>query len=895
MKSQLIKRYIGIPIIIVVILIVKIVSGWEREPSARFSSHWRTSPDRRWVGPHFWANRLQDWAVVNRRLVCLASRPMRTVHLLTRRLGASEGDFAVSVQLGRVRSAAADTSVSSGGILFGAGADLDYRAAALIHHSYGSSGGLYAGIDTRGFLFLRDFEEEDSIIASSDAALSSVDAVALSLEAHRRGVAYNLDIAAFSPGQPGDTVFLSVRDVSGARLVGNLALVSHSASADGARFWFAAWQMDGDKLEVFDSRMLGPVIGTQYTLSRGTLKIAAQFMPLGLDDNPVAELQMSDGRSWHGVANSEIVRPGFTATFRVEDWDGSQERRFRIAYALTATDGTSVMHYRYGTIRKDPVDKEEIIVAAFTGNHNVARPMPGEFAGVDGGWFPWDWGVWFPHTDIIEHVASHQPDLLFFSGDQVYETASPTRADFEQPYEDYLYKWYLWYWAFRQLTAEIPSVTIPDDHDVFQGNLWGAGGKATPPGLSGAAAQDAGGYVLPAEWVNMVQRTQTSHLPDPYDPTPVEQGISVYYTDILYGGVSFAVVEDRKFKSAPAGLLPAADVSDGWPRNRNFDAKASADVPGAKLLGDRQLRFLEHWAGDWSGGAWMKVLLSQTLFANVATIPDTALDGSVIPTLPVLPLGEYAENDRIVSDMDSDGWPPTGRNKALRAMRKGFAVHLSGDQHLGSTVQYGVDDWRDAGYALCVPSVANFWPRRWFPPVPGENREPGAPRYTGDFEDGFGNKVTVLAVSNPHQYGRTPEMLHDLAPGYGIARFDRKTRAVSLAAWPRWADPVGGDSPYAGWPVTFQQQDNYGRTPVGYLPRFDISGMENPVVQVVNDASGEVVYTLRIGGNSFTPMVFAEGPHTVHIGEQGTAQWKTFAGSQPTKEMSSDTVAVVFP
>ncbi len=125
------------------------------------------------------------------------------------------------------------------------------------------------------------------------------------------------------------------------------------------------------------------------------------------------------------------------------------------------------------------------------------------------------------------------------------------RADFERPYLDYLYKWYLWYWAYRDLTAEIPAVTIPDDHDVFHGNVWGAGGRATPPGLTGAAAQDAGGYKLPAAWVNMVQRTQTSHLPRRTIPATVDQGIGVYYTDLLYGGVSFAVIEDRKFKSAP--------------------------------------------------------------------------------------------------------------------------------------------------------------------------------------------------------------------------------------------------------------------------------------------------------------------------------------------------------
>jgi hypothetical protein len=376
----------------------------------------------------------------------------------------------------------------------------------------------------------------------------------------------------------------------------------------------------------------------------------------------------------------------------------------------------------------------------------------------------------------------------------------------------------------------------------------------------------------------MVQRTQTSHLPDPYDPTPVQQGIGVYYTDVLYGGVSFAVLEDRKFKSAPAALLPEANIWNGWPRNRDFDPQSQADVQGAELLGGRQLDFLERWANDWTAGTWMKVVLSQTLFANVATLPAGELTGSVIPSLEILSPDEYAEDERVVSDMDSNGWPQTGRNLALRAMRRGFAVHLSGDQHLGSTIQYGVDEWRDAGYALCVPSVANFWPRRWYPAEPGGNRDPAAPRYTGDYEDGFGNKITVLAVSNPSRSDKEPASLHDRAPGYGIARFKRRTREISLAAWPRWADPGRGDGPYPGWPVTFTQVDNYRRQPVAYLPEIVVSGMEDAVVQILRDDSDEIVYTLRILGSKFVPPVYAAGSYTVRVGEPGTERWREFTG-----------------
>ena len=36
-----------------------------------------------------------------------------------------------------------------------------------------------------------------------------------------------------------------------------------------------------------------------------------------------------------------------------------------------------------------------------------------------------------------------------------------------------------------------------------------------------------------------------------HDPTPVQQGISVYYGDMVYGNVGFAILGDRQFKSGP--------------------------------------------------------------------------------------------------------------------------------------------------------------------------------------------------------------------------------------------------------------------------------------------------------------------------------------------------------
>ncbi len=821
----------------------------------RFQSSWQKTHDRTWVGPDCWANRLQDWRVANGRLECVegaANKPMRTVHLLTRWLSEKNGSLRMSVLSGLIEETDKVSPDAKTGFLVGAGRGLDYRTAALIHHSHGPGAGLFAGMDGQGNLFVTDFAENRLIIEAKGKSL--MQKIRLELTVQPDGPKYNLILRASHP-ETGELLnSLTLDEVDPERLEGSLALVSHPGTGDGLhRFWFREWKVSGSKLAHDPDRSCGPVLSTQHTLSRGIMKMTAQMLPIGPEDTLEATLEMQKEGQWQAVSSARIIVPGYTATFRIEDWDPTQDWPYRVVYEMKQTDGKTRTSIYSGKVRHDPVDKETIVLAAFTGNHNLGQG----WGGVDSGHFPWTERLWFPHNDLTEKVAKHKPDVLFFSGDQVYEGASPTAAQkspLDKAHLDYLYKWYLWCWAFRDLTRDVPSISIPDDHDVFQGNLWGAGGRKTE-------RDNQGGYVMPAEWVNMVQRTQTGHLPDPFDPTPIEQGITVYYCDLNYGRISFAVVEDRKFKSGCAGLAPP--TTSGRPDHvidPDFDPR-TADVPGAKLLGGRQLRFLEEWAADWTNTD-MKAVLSQTVFANATSLHGAGLQ-------------------RLVADYDSNGWPQTGRNNALRKFRKGFATHVSGDQHLATIIHYGVDDWNDAGWSLCVPSVANFYPRAWMPLEPGKNRQQGLPDYTGEFLDGLGNRITVWAAANPGEpSGREPAALHDRMPGYGIVKFNKKDRTVTLECWPRYADPddprSGGQ--YPGWPLTFNNEDNYGRKATAFLPTIKVSGLADPVVQVIEEASGEIVYTFRINGTSFRPKVFKMGVYTLIIGEPGTEKTKLLHG-----------------
>lgn len=838
-----------------------------------FQSKWTNAVDRTWVGPEYWANRLQDWRVENGRLECVegsSRKPMRTVHLLTRRLGTEKGSLKMSVLTGPVSSPDKISPEARTGFLVGVGKGLDYRAAALVHHSYGAGAGLFAGIDTGGSLFINDFAVEDKILVSQGEGIGIFKSIELKLTARPEGEDYSMTLSACSPETGEELSSLTLGGIKPDRLEGNLALVSHSGSDEGNnRFWFQNWYVSGSKVEVYEDRICGPILSTQYTLSHNVMKTTAQMMPVGQMDTKIAVLEIIQDGKWIEIAKANVVELGFTAIFRVEDWDSSKDFPYRVRYDLKFSDGSSEHYFRYGTIRHDPLDKETIILAAFTGNHNLGHG----FKGADSGTFPWADRVWFPHKDLTDKVAKHRPDVLFFSGDQVYEGASPTspdRSSMEKAHLDYLYKWYLWCWAYRDLIKDIPSVTIPDDHDVYQGNLWGAAGRKTDK-------DNRGGYIMPAEWINMVQRTQTGHLPDPYDPTPIEQGIGVYYCAMNYGRISFAVIEDRKFKSGPSGLAPrtksgrADHVIDP-----NFDP-GTADVLGAKLLGERQLKFLEEWAADWRDTD-MKVVLSQTVFANA-----TSLHGP--------------NETRLVADYDSNGWPQTGRNAALHKFRKAFATHVSGDQHLATIIHYGIDDWDDAGWSLCVPSVANFYPRSWLPLEPGKDREQGMPDYTGKFLDGLGNHITVWAAANPRKpTGKEPAALHDRMPGYGIVRLNKKDRTITFECWPRYADPAdpktGGQ--YLGWPKTVSMEGHYGRKAAAYLPTVNISGMIDPVVQVIDEANNEIVYTLRIKGTSFRPKVFKEGMYTIKIGEPGTDKMNVLKNISSMEETQTETLEVVF-
>ncbi|GAA5521567.1 alkaline phosphatase D family protein [Aliifodinibius salicampi] len=834
-----------------------------KEASTPMRSRWTEWPDMRWVGPEFWGNRLQDWCIADGQVECLISASNRTLHCLTHQLGEGAGDFRIAVELELLNN----TGSGQDRVGFRIGARAgdqpvrvqfeDYRRNAI----YGE--GLQIGMDANGRLFIGGERGDESISLQGP--------VRLELDATEAGGPYTLSLKAIDVSSGKLLGSLTAEGIEAGQLKGNVALLSHLSSQEkepmAPSVRFSDWRISGSKVRSNPGQTFGPICFAQYTLDRGVLKITAQLAPVEMINGHKVELQLRSGGQWETVEDTNIHQLARTAHFRIEDWQHDEDIPFRIRLELPLKSGDKEYFYE-GTITGEPVSADRVKMAVFSCNSHHG----------------------FPNAEVVENVKKHHPDIAMFLGDQIYESHGGFGAertdDVERATLDYLRKWYMFGWSYRDIFRHIPGGFIPDDHDVFHGNIWGEGGKEAPTDKGwGYEAQDKGGYKYPPEWVRMVERTLTSHLPDPWDPTPIKQDIGVYYTDWTYGGVSLAILEDRKFKSAPGNVLPF-EVVNGFPQDPDIDLSQYYDID-ADLLGGRQQAFLEQWVADWSHGAKMKAVLSQSPFSGAHTMSKGATHDRNVPQQPIPPRGEYPSGDYPARDMDTNGWPQKGRDEALDLIRRGFALHIAGDQHLGSVIQYGVDEYRDAGFVFTGPALNNIWPRRWWPTVE-EDHQPlvGRPKYTGNFKDAFGNQMTVLAVANPVQTNRDPGLIYDRVTGYGIVTFDKTDRSMRIECWPRYVDPLANpEGQYDGWPIVVSQQANYGRKAVGYLPEVRVQGLQNPVLQLYQEESDQLEYALRLQGDRFTPKVFdLHSTYTIRVGEPDQDRWQEVEGVTPGED-----------
>ncbi len=765
------------PRLLLLILLADLAHG------AEIAISWPDAITRPWPGPALWANPAEDWVVRSGRAENTFAGGNRNLTLLTAELTPAAAPFAIRCRLDQVSMASPMPGFA--GFQVGlASASGDFRETALF------GAGLCAGVKSDGTLFLNNTS------GTGKKVPTPFNLVTLELKGEpAAGGNYQLSLGASDAS--GQTLGSVTAEAHGSWLPGLVAFTVSSKlppkldlakprppvvpalaqdRGGSLRVAFSRLLLAGEKVALHPERSFGPIQWvTQAPSNDGSVRLLVQAAPFGVLEKHDVALSL-DGKAYNSAVLDSASR---TARFTIRRMDLSVAHTYEVSL-----DGSSFK----GTIRALPKGRSVTLAALSC-----------------------DDATGFPHHDLVANVAAHKPDVLAFLGDQIYEGVGGYGHLVDQQSNEralvcYLRKFAMHGWIWRDLLRDIPSVTLPDDHDVFHGNLWGNGGKRAnvAKGYT-SVAQDTGGYKMSPDFVNVVHATQTGNLPSPIDPTPCDNQISVYFTQWQYGPLDMAILADRQFKTAPAEFLPDGRIENGWPKNSTYYASPPPDAPKAELLGPRQEAFLGRWAAKADATTPIRLVLSQSPWAAPQTLPAAAQSDADVPNMKTLKPGEYAPDDCPKPDFDSNGWPQGKRKLALGLMKKAGALHVTGDQHLGSTGQYGLAAFRDGPWWISTPATANIWPRRWMPAAKGTNPRPGDPRETGDFTDGFGNKITIAAVANPCDIDREPARLFDRAVGYTILTCDPAAGAVTLANWPYWASPAKpapDNAPYPGWPIT---------------------------------------------------------------------------------------------
>lgn len=737
---------------------------------------WGNTFDRTWIGGKYWANPMENWQISNGYAECLSTGQNRSIHSLVHQLVDANSSFSLAVRIGRVQYQQND---GGAGFRIGIQSEIkEYKSNCFVQW------GLDAGIVGNDLILDKKRTSLSQEVATKEVLLTlkgepRSGAVMLSLEA--RLVENDLLLGKLDKLVAADNV------------LGNIGLVNNfglspddSDNPTDTRYRFKNWQIQGNAFSDIQQQKFGPILWTMYTLSDTrtdegfVMKLSALTGPMGRNDNHQVELQVKQAGKWQNLRSAKLDTDGWVATFRIANWNEKVSTSYRVVYREKHRDGSETPDFYEGTIRANPVGRK-LRMAALTCQNDYA----------------------FPYEPLAKNVVSMDPDLVYFSGDQIYESHGGfgiIRTPVEPAILNYLRKYYQFGWAFRDAMRNAPTVVLPDDHDVLQGNLWGEGGaEMQSDNVALENADKLGGYIEPVRVVNAVHRTHTAHHPDPFDATPNPRGMSVYYTDMVYGNVGFAILADRQWKSGPEQLdiVVGTTGNDEDPSlfNPNYDRK------DLQLLGKRQEDFLEMWAKDWRGHT-LKAVLSQTVFSGIATHQPNP-------------------QNYIKYDFDSSGWPATARNRAIEIMRESKALHICGDTHLGSLSQYGVNEQRDSNWAFCTPAIAAGWPRWWDPDSIGlkvKNRPAHGLSQTGEYLDSFGNKSYVYAVENPivSKSKNRYIMAHEKCSGFGFIEFDTDAKTYTMEAFRFLVDVSDGkpENQFSGWPVTIHQQENIGKNKI---------------------------------------------------------------------------------
>ncbi|MBC7363962.1 MAG: hypothetical protein H5U07_05385 [Candidatus Aminicenantes bacterium] len=855
---------------VLIILVLLFISGLSDELRAQ-------NPEplsRSWLGPDYFASPFEDWQLSFGKIVCRSGAANRYVYFLTREIDPLGENLEVSF---RAKLEVLPRRVRARnylGLRLGIKAESgDYREAAL------RGQGLDLGITTEGLLFVGDLESVSNEERLESIRRALVKEVFFKVLVRKNGEKFRLTVSVMDPATGKMLDELEDSEVPSEKISGGLALVSNLPEVQNTGALpvcqFYEFKTGGDMLKQYEERRFGPVAFTLYSLSRRGLRLSAQLIPGCVEENSQIFLEVKEKEGWKLVSKSCLNRETWQANFQVSPWFYEEEVEFRVRVESSLEAEQSPPYH--GRIRKEPFNEDKIRLAVLSQLQEQS----------------------FPYRSLVLSLKKLNPDVLFFAGNQVYgRPAQFWREKFplEKARQEYFRQWLLFGWAFSDLLKDRPAILLPEARDFFQLKLWGEGGRqaAAENGTDPISLQDRGGFLMPEEFIRLVLATQTGHLP----PASLSsrgkdnEAVGTGFNEVNYAGLSLAVVNDRIFKSAPAPLLPEARIKNGWPQNPSFDLKKAARVKEARLLSEEQLRLLKEWVVDWSDGVWFKACLSSSAFVSLLTLPEGQQGEEAIWQLSPLKPGEHPESDRPAADFHTGGWPQPARDEIVSLLRQARAVHLCGTGGPPAVLKYGLEKPGDATVAMLAPPIQAQVAVRWTPAPARKSRGKKESVATGNWEDAFGNKFNLLMVNNPTGEDRISGLKS--ISGFSLVTFEKTSRQVIFESYQLEEKPEVRPVLMPGWPVVLEQKENDGRKPVGYLPLLKFSGLKNPVIQVIEEKSGETVYCFRISGAEFRPPVYKPGVFSVKCGEPGTEQWKVLKGLRPQPEAMKKTLHVNF-
>jgi hypothetical protein len=427
-----------------------------------------------------------------------------------------------------------------------------------------------------------------------------------------------------------------------------------------ARDWanYSGLAVDETRHEWFRKRLpFEPIVGDDtliagvlYTLSKSTLKMTVMFPPLHPSESRTAVVVVVGSKLGNTIVRlCNVKEHTWHCLIRIDDLPQSEAYSFHVEYKPNM-DVSSVLYTYEGVIPKQEGYPRIAAMGCFGMDSTRDK------------------------SELVNAVAAESADMLILQGDQTYFGANLGYGFLELVY------------SLRSLTRSMPTIVQMDDHDYGEGNIWGAGDWEDD--TSGA------GFGQPPCYVNAIQDLAMGHLPDAATQETLLNGISIYYTNYIYGSVDFAILEARKFKNHKA-----------------YDS----------LLGDDQELWLQGWCNNTSSEQRLHIVLTQTPFAALAT-------NNTIPT-------KYNKAGMVSAGtpIDSNGYPASGRTRFMEIVKNCAPLVLSGDQHLGIAVSY--DDYTVSECAS--PAAINdvYW-RLNLNPV-GEA-----------YHDPFGNQFRLLGAWN---------------------------------------------------------------------------------------------------------------------------------------------------